>query len=89
MNVDMPNPEQLRDIINTSKEPIIFCNILNWNILNWNLADWNRELGEEELHARCGKNLRTIVCLGILNPFVYLCKYTHLRNRNGKGQQKT
>lgn len=63
MNVLLPNPEEIKNIISTSKEPLLFRNVLKWDILSWSLVDWNKELGKEELQIRCGKNLPTSVCI--------------------------
>lgn len=70
--MSVPSPEEIKNIINTFKEPLLFRNILKWDILSWGLVDWNKELGEEELVIRCGKNLPTLVCI---------CNLTHFRYR--------
>ncbi|KAJ8936605.1 hypothetical protein NQ314_012220 [Rhamnusium bicolor] len=48
------NPDELRQLILNSKEPLLFKNLLTSKLLNWNLKDWRRILENKELEFRTG-----------------------------------
>lgn len=49
-------PEQIRDLIMSSSEPLVFKNRIKWNILHWSLEDWNKSLKNEEMEFRIGSS---------------------------------
>ncbi|XP_044266018.1 HSPB1-associated protein 1 [Tribolium madens] len=46
--------QQIKDLILSSKEPLVFKNYINWGLVTWGLPDWRNMLKNEELLFRCG-----------------------------------
>lgn len=70
MNSEISIPNSIKSTIDKAKEPFVIRNVLKWDILNWNLLDWSKELGDEQLQMRCGKNVPTTVRMHFLYGFL-------------------
>lgn len=58
---EKPTANDLKNVIDSVTEPVVFKNLLEWDILSWNLKDWKDRLGNEELQFRWGHNKHTEV----------------------------
>ncbi|XP_054261420.1 HSPB1-associated protein 1 isoform X2 [Macrosteles quadrilineatus] len=48
------SPEDIKDLISNTKEPLLLNRILSWDVLKWSLDDWIKGLGDTKLDFRLG-----------------------------------
>ncbi|XP_065168462.1 HSPB1-associated protein 1 isoform X1 [Atheta coriaria] len=48
------NSEDIKTIIKTATEPVVFNNLLKWQLLDWDISKWKECLGNTKLQFRLG-----------------------------------
>lgn len=66
------NSEDIKTIIKTATEPVVFNNLLKWQLLDWDISKWKECLGNTKLQFRLGskKYSKVRMCCSILNIFI-------------------
>uniref|UniRef100_A0A1B6JIN3 Uncharacterized protein n=1 Tax=Homalodisca liturata TaxID=320908 RepID=A0A1B6JIN3_9HEMI len=49
-----PSSEEIKQVIQNTKTPLVFKNTLTWDLLHWSLEDWVEKLGNPKLSFRIG-----------------------------------